>query len=312
MKRRFVLTLLLGILLLLTACNLPNSSEPTATIDEGALRTSVAETLLADLGPTATEEPPQEQEQPPSNTPEPIQPPTDTVMPSPTDTLAPTLTFTLAPSPTDTTPMVSVSVDTNCRSGPGVNYAKLGALLVGEKARIVARAETGFYWIIENPDGAGTCWLWAEYATVTGDTSGLLVMTAPPSPTPTLTNTPAMAFTVNYDNYHNCGGTVYMTFYVANTGSVPLESAEVAVVQVAGAVPLFESWTDAPFVGTANGCPPGALVLGPGAAAYIAVPVGPWPPPPPNSGQHAATFGICSADGLSGMCLLKEISFNVP
>lgn len=311
MKKKFSLTLLLGLLLLLTACNLPTNDEPTATIDEGALRTSIAETLLAEVGPSATEEPTQEAP-PPSDTPQPQELPTDTSIPSATDTLAPTATFTFTPSPTDSTPMISVSVDTNCRLGPGTQYTKVGALLVGEKARIVARAETGFYWIIENPDAAGTCWLWAEYATVTGDTSGLLVMTAPPSPTPTPTNTPAMAFTVNYDNYHNCGGTVYMTFYIGNTGSLPLESAEIAVVQIAGAIPLFDGWTDAPFVASSNGCPPGSLVLGPGGAAYIAVPVGVWPPPPPNSGQHAATFSICSADGLGGMCLLKEISFNVP
>jgi hypothetical protein len=315
MKANFPLLIAVVIVLLLSACNLPTGDEPTSTVDEMALRTSVAETLLADADPTQTpgpDTPTDEQPPPPSNTPEPEQPPTDTVKPSPTDTLEPTPTFSITPSPTDTTPRVSVSVDTNCRSGPGVEYDLLGALLVGETAKIVARAETGFYWIIENPDKAGTCWLWAEYATTTGDTSGLLVMTAPPSPTPSPTLTPALAFTVQYNNYHNCGGTIYVTFYVANTGSMPLESAEVAVVQIAGTVSLFDGWTDVPFVGTSNGCPPELAMLAPGAAGYIAVPVGPAPAPPPTSGAHAATFNICSADGLGGACLLRELSFTVP
>lgn len=301
--------MLFVILIFLTACNLPTDNEPTATIDENALRTSVAETLLAEPVLTDTEE---AQPGSPSDTPEPLIPSTDTPIPSSTDTPLPSATFTISPSPTESVPMISVSVDTNCRSGPGVQYDRLGVLLVGERARIVARAETGFYWIIDNPDGAGSCWLWAEYATVTGDTSGLLVMTAPPSPTPTPTNTPALAFSVNYDNFHDCGGTIHMTFYVVNTGSLPLESVDVAIVQIAGSVPRFQGITDAPFVPSAGSCPPGSLVLAPGDSAYVAVPVGPAPAPPPNPGEHAATFNFCSADGMNGMCLYTEIRFIIP
>ena len=309
MKKFNPLFILIALLMLLTACNLPTGNEPTATIDEFTLRTSVAETLLAEPGLVDTEEP---QPALPSNTPEPIVPPTDAPIPSSTDTPPPSPTFTPSPSPTESVPMVSVSLDTNCRSGPGQAYDILGVLLVGERARIVARAETGFYWIIENPDRSGTCWLWAEYATVTGNTSGLLVMTAPPSPTPTPTNTPALDFKVNYDNFHDCGGTIHMTFYVVNTGSLPLESVDVAIVQIAGSVPRFVGVTDAPFVPSAGSCPPGNLVLAPGDSAYVAVPVGPAPAPPPNPGEHAATFKFCSADGMAGMCLYTEIRFIIP
>ena len=161
MNKTGSLLLIFVLLLLLTACNFPTDKDPTATIDESALRTSVAETLLVEAGPSATQETIQDHTQdqqppPPSDTPEPGQPPTDTVMPSATNTLAPTATFTFTPSPTDSTPMVSVSLDTNCRAGPGMSYDNIGALRVGERAKIAARAETGFYWIIENPDRAGT------------------------------------------------------------------------------------------------------------------------------------------------------------
>ena len=208
--------------------------------------------------------------------------------------------------------MVTVSIDTNCRTGPGLAYDQIGVLLRGESAVIVGQEETGNYWIIENPDRSGTCWLWAQYATVTGNVSGLPLLTPPPSPTPTPTSTPALAFTVNFDNYHDCGGTQHMTFYVGNTGSVPLQSAEVAVVEIATLVALFDGYTDVPFVSTANGCPNELSSLGPGGAAYIAVPIGASPPPPPNSGAHAATIRICTEDGLNGLCLLKEINFTIP
>lgn len=105
-----------------------------------------------------------------------------------TDTPASTPTITLTPSPT--IPMASVSLDTNCRTGPSKEYDYLGALLAGETAEVVGKnTETG-YWIIKNPDGSGTCWLWGQYATVSGNTSGLqeyaIPATPTPSPTPTL------------------------------------------------------------------------------------------------------------------------------
>ena len=80
--------------------------------------------------------------------------------------------------------MVGVSTNTNCRTGPGTIYDIVGALLVGEEAEVVGKGDWGNYWIIKNPDGAGECWLWSNYATVVGPTDGLTVYTPPPTPTP--------------------------------------------------------------------------------------------------------------------------------
>jgi hypothetical protein len=80
--------------------------------------------------------------------------------------------------------MVSVSTNTNCRTGPGTVFDIVGALVVGEQAEVVGKGEWGNYWIIKNPDGAGECWLWSNYATVTGPTDGLTVYSPPPTPTP--------------------------------------------------------------------------------------------------------------------------------
>jgi hypothetical protein len=75
--------------------------------------------------------------------------------------------------------MVSVSQNTNCRKGPGQAYKTLGALLVGEQAEDVGRSADNQNWIIKNPDGAGECWLWGYYATITGITANLPVITPP-------------------------------------------------------------------------------------------------------------------------------------
>jgi uncharacterized protein YgiM (DUF1202 family) len=87
--------------------------------------------------------------------------------------------------------MVTVSVNTNCRTGPGVIYDLVGGLLVGEEAVVVGKFTLTNYWIINNPDSSGTCWLWGQYATVTGNTAGLPEYAQPPTPTPTFTPTPS-------------------------------------------------------------------------------------------------------------------------
>ena len=57
---------------------------------------------------------------------------TVTLTPSPTITASPTITLTS----TLEAPMVSVSVNTNCRTGPDKIYDNIGALLVGEQAEV--------------------------------------------------------------------------------------------------------------------------------------------------------------------------------
>jgi uncharacterized protein YgiM (DUF1202 family) len=105
-----------------------------------------------------------------------------------TATIALTSTVTLTSTPS--VPMVSVSLDTNCRTGPGAAYDYLTALLVGEKAEVVGKytSVTPAYWVIKK--GLVTCWLLGQYATVEGDTSNLPEMIPPPSPTPPPTSTP--------------------------------------------------------------------------------------------------------------------------
>ncbi len=124
---------------------------------------------------------------------------TPTSVPSPTATFTLTPTATITLTPTSGVPMVSVSENTNCRTGPGVVYDLVGALLVGEQAVVVGKYTAGNYWIINNPNGSGTCWLWGQYATVTGNTLGLPEYAPPPTPTPQPPAPPK-----NFDVIKNC------------------------------------------------------------------------------------------------------------
>jgi len=91
-----------------------------------------------------------------------------------------TITLTASPS----IPVVSVSVGTNCRSGPSKSYDVLGVLLAGKTAEVVGKNTETNYWIIKNPESSGTCWLLGEYATVSGNVAALQEYAIPPTPTP--------------------------------------------------------------------------------------------------------------------------------
>lgn len=181
MKKKALLPFL-ALALILSACNLPSSGGDDA-IALGVAQTEIALTQAAltkatpdsDGGQAPPDPGPQDPDAPP-----PSPTATHTLTLSPTQTLTPTITLT----PTLDKPMVTVSVDTNCRTGPGKQYDIIGALLTNETAEVVGKSADGQYWIIKNPDRSGECWLWAYYATVAGPTDALPVVTQPPTPTP--------------------------------------------------------------------------------------------------------------------------------
>jgi uncharacterized protein YgiM (DUF1202 family) len=192
--------MMLFVVLALSGCNLFDGDQPEDL--EGLVETYTAQTQAAQnqIGtivagtlaamPTAEEKSPGEavitEETP-------VQQPTHTA----TATLLPTATPTLAPTPTDTPAgsivYAQVSVPTNCRTGPGKVFDKVSVLNVGKQVEVVARNAFGTYWVVKNPAGAGTCWLWGTYATVSGPTAHLPVWDSPPTPTPVSGVAPTLA-----------------------------------------------------------------------------------------------------------------------
>lgn len=109
--------------------------------------------------------------------------------------LPPTPTATITLTPTLEFVEVEVSVDTNCRAGPNTAFAYVGALLVGERTRIVARTDVPGYFIVNNPDRPGrTCWLWDRHATIYGDPTRLPLVESPATPTPAPASVAGWAF----------------------------------------------------------------------------------------------------------------------
>ena len=234
----FVICCLL--LISLAACSLFSKDQEEISIEERAL-TSVAETRAVEnyaqtvAAKTLTavklmeeeEEKIKEPQETESSTPEISTP---TITPSPTITLTPTLGV----------PMVSVSMDTNCREGPGTQFDLVGALLVGKQAEVVGVSTTGGYWIIKNPNHAGECWLWDFYATITGPTDGLPRINPPPTPTPSFTPTPIYNWTGSWTTSYGISGSPHETYtiHLTQKGSSVTGSAMIgaSTVNVTGSL----------------------------------------------------------------------------
>ncbi len=209
-------------------------------------------------------------------------------------------------TPTLGAPMVSVSVDTNCRYGPGDVYAYQGALLVGGKAPVLGKLADESFWYIENPDPPPPdCWIWGAYAQITGDTSGLPILTPPPTPT----ETPIpMDFSISIATVTNCMLIFGVNVRVENTGSVTFESNQVTVTvsdfgeTAAGDRDSFRPNTSCNF-----GVP--SETLPPGAEGYL---FAHGFDDNPTGHNVTVTVRLCTEDGLGGDCVQKTVSGVVP
>lgn len=166
LSKRKNLFLYAFLVIILTACNLPtgNGTE-TEEVSDLAL-TVTAQAVLLQNSPT------------------------------PEFTATPQFTGTPELTATPSIPQVSVSTNTNCRTGPGVVYDLLGGLNVGQIAEVVGKNSSTGYWIIKLPGSNTICWLFPQHATVSGNTANLPEYPVPPTPTPTKTSTPTATATV--------------------------------------------------------------------------------------------------------------------
>jgi hypothetical protein len=317
-----VVLLLAGI-----ACAVPGISIP----DSGGISTAAVQTAMAALTQNApqilpsptlvifpTQEPALTIESPTlppteTNIPTETSTLTETVTPTQTLTLTPVFTSTMAFTPTQEITTISVSVATNCRTGPGKVYPLVGALLVGKTVPVYARDTLGNYWYIRNPDiNSDFCWVWGGYATVLGPSMLLPVFTPPPTPTstatplPTATSTPAPDFKAEYVGMDSCAPAWWGEIKLKNTGSIPFKSVNITVNDKATdvvLVSLADGFTDV------DGCLKTNKkdVLGIGDTYLLSAPAFAYNP---NNHNIRVTIILCTDTGQKGLCVTKKFKFK--
>jgi hypothetical protein len=282
------------LLLASLACALPSTPVPV-TQDPNFYNTAIAQTVAAAVIQT--------QGMP---SPAPIIMASDTPLftstPEP-PTFTPTITLTPSPifTPTPVVPLISVSLATNCRVGPGKVYDRVGALLVGQFAEVYGRNEISNYWYIRNPNAANSfCWLWGEYATVSGNVSALPVYTPPPSPTP------MPDFEASYVGKDTCPSWWWVDIELDNTGGIQFKSYSLT---------LRDTVTDTVLATYADGftdntgCSDSTTRtnLNPGSSRIISSPSFIYDP---AGHKLRATITACSNLGQSGTCITQVIEFK--
>jgi len=140
---RQVKILLLSIFLVcvITACNIPSAPSGISENDQAA--TIVAMTLQAAQSTPI--------EQPLLNTP----------------TAISIITKSGGPA------MLTVTENSNCRSGPGINYKQVTVIPKNTTVAIIAGYASGNFWIVNPADGTDNCWVDGTLGTVKGDTTTL-------------------------------------------------------------------------------------------------------------------------------------------
>jgi len=203
--------------------------------------------------------------------------------------------------------MISVSVPTNCRSGPGKAYPMEGALLVGEVAQVLGRDPTGNYWYIPNPDQPGDyCYVWGEYATISGFAGTVQMFTPPPTPLPTFTPTPSPGFDVGYEGLVGCSGSWWTRMGIDNTSTLAFRSVEFVLIDQN----LDTEDTDESdgFVDRSNCSSSSSRVsLAAGDSLIIA---SPNLSNDPSGHKMRARISLCTKTGQSGVCVTEIFNFK--
>jgi hypothetical protein len=169
-------------LLFILSCNLPNSAtQPSLSIEDQAT-TLIAATLT---------------EQARNINPAPVVTFTASQTQQPTNTSGPTTTIT----PTYSVPMLTLREQTNCRTGPGLDYPVLFSYVKSVRLEIIGYYPKNNYWLVKSKESpTGECWIWGEYADITGSYWLVPTLTPPPTATIPLPKAPAVKweFFCNY------------------------------------------------------------------------------------------------------------------
>ncbi len=179
--------------------------------------------------------------------------PTSALLSVPTIVSTSTLTPTITPSPLPTY-MLALGVDSNLRSGPGLNFRVTQVARKGSTLPVYGRDSDGV-WLSVDP--TNNIWIHSSLATLSIDITALPVMpTATPTPSstpiptstlrPSITPIPAISLNTIYNNYQSMTTFKFNEYKNRIIGKPIRETVEVANVDKNGNINLSGPWD--PFI----------------------------------------------------------------
>ncbi len=246
------------------------------------------------------------------------------LVPAPTFTLPVTSTPVVTPTPpspptgtappgtptpqtvADGPPQARITGNVWCRSGPGIAYTAMAALVPGDLVRLTGQyqGDRGAYWVVETDQGTA-CWVPRRYATpLEGERAEAVPTVNPPPP-------PPVAFDIQIERLSECGDRHGLTLRLTNWGTRLLESVDVKLQGPGMAYTYtleqhkrngFEWWMT---------CNAGGRLerLLPGEVGFVTVDT---PGREIKQGPIFVTVRTCTENNLQGLCLERSLSLLPP
>lgn len=227
----------------------------------------------------------------------------------PTETPTPSATPTSAYTPTPEKVTLTLSKDTYCRAGIYTKSPFVALMTAGQTYDVLAvDPAKDAYYVVEPNHTFTYCWLWGEFASISGNSASLPVYTPQPLPTPTFTPTLGPDFSITYLDMQTCGADYYFRFLIKNNGSRIWEAVQVNIADNANnGSGLHTNTAFVDYSGCTAGLPNADII--PGEAANMAAYNNGQLNVNPTGHNVTAFFTLCQTDS-SGGCQSKSISFT--
>ena len=281
-RQKTILYLILMSMLVLQACNLPNSAATEEPTVDPMLAAGMTLTAAAELNPPTEALP------------------TFTPLPS----LTPTPEFTATPNftPTPTFAYVTLSTATNCRAGASTDFAIVATFDIGLTIEVMGKHPYDNYWYVRSPNNPAIyCWMWGAYATG-GNLNNVPVLTPPP----TLTPAPKPDFKSSYVNSGSCIGGWWTRIKLNNTGPVAFKSMSISIKDT-----ITNETRNASGDGfqDVNACILSSVISSLDSGSSLTV-VAPSLPADPTGHKVAVSTTLCTEVGQGGTCISETIEFT--
>jgi hypothetical protein len=148
--------------------------------------------------------------------------------------------------------------------------------------------------------------VWNQTTEVSGDTSLVPIIDAPPTPTAA----PLPQINIGFYNMINCSGAPRIIFSVTNASDERLRSIQISIRNLDGGYWMFDATIiNFPFFFNPNSCDDGSEYLDEGETGYIGAFIG---IPVPHGDDAQLNIRFCHERDLGGTCADYRLNFVVP